>query len=227
MSLNLFRVKICGITSAQDAAVAAEAGADAIGLNFFPKSPRYVTPEQASEIARDLPSGVLRVGVFVNAATPEVLRTVQCAGLDAVQIHGDEPPSMLRELAAVPTIRAFRCSLEQVPNCLRYLDECHAIGRMPDAVLIDALQIGQYGGTGHRADHGILEKIRKKYLKTHLVLAGGLNPDNVEEAIRSEVPDGVDTASGVEASPGVKSPQKVAAFVANARNAFRHADLRR
>ena len=134
VSLNLFRVKICGITSAQDAAIAASAGADAIGLNFYPKSPRYVTPEQAAVIARDLPRGVLCVGVFVNATTPEIRQTAQAVGLNAVQIHGDEPPSMLLELADVPTIRAFRCSLEHVPNCLRYLDECQGMGRMPDAV---------------------------------------------------------------------------------------------
>lgn len=216
----MFQIKICGITSATDARVVADAGADAIGLNFYAGSPRCVSAEQASQIVRDLPSEVLRVGVFVNARPNEILALVERLQLDAVQLHGDEPPSAIGELTDIPVIRAVRCSIDRVNECLSHLERCQKTGRLPDALLIDADRRGHYGGTGHRADPGVLEKIREKYEKINLLLAGGLTPDNVEEAIGAEHPEGVDTASGVESSPGKKCPVKVRNFVARARSAF-------
>lgn len=216
----MFRIKICGITRVEDARQAAEAGADACGLNFYPHSPRCVALSTAAEICKQLPRSVVRVGVFVNAAPSEVVEAFGRLGLDLIQLHGDEPPEYLAELGSRPVIRAFRLGPEGMAAIERYLAQAEALGTLPRMVLVDAYRAGQYGGTGKAADWAALAGYAHLPWKLPLVLAGGLDPDNVAEAIRQVRPAAVDTASGVETAPGQKSPDHVRRFVAAAQAAF-------
>jgi phosphoribosylanthranilate isomerase len=216
----MFQVKICGINCAADAQTAALAGADAIGLNFYPPSPRYVDLTQAEEIVRGLPRGLATVGVFVNSPSAEVRTVANRLKLDHVQIHGDEPPAYLSELEGLPTIRAMRCDGD-LQAVFDYLAECQRLGCSPQALLIDALRPGQFGGTGQAADWNAVAAARDRLAGIPTILAGGLNPGNVAEAIGVVRPEAVDTASGVESAPGKKSPQLIQAFVDAAWAAFR------
>jgi phosphoribosylanthranilate isomerase len=215
----MFRIKICGITNVEDAALAVDAQADAVGLNFYPASPRFCPAEQAQEIARMLPRSVCKVGVFVNATVGEIRRSRETLGLDLVQLHGDEPPEMLRELLGVPILRAFRASDDWGPTS-EYLKACHRLACMPRMVLVDRAQSGQYGGTGKTLDWPALAAARRHLDGVPLVLAGGLKPDNVAEEIATVRPWAVDTASGVESSPGKKSAALVRQFVEAAQHAL-------
>lgn len=210
----MFRVKICGITRVEDAQCAAAAGADAIGLNFYPQSKRCVDVDRAQQIAASLPQSVTKVGVFVNTEMDEVRRIAVATGLDAIQLHGDEPPSAIAQLKEWKVIRAFRPRSEGLDQVAAYLASC--ANRLPTAVLVDAHVAGEFGGTGARADWSALAAPRAWLGDTPLILAGGLTPENVAEAIALVRPSGVDTASGVESSPGVKDPSRVEAFVASA-----------
>jgi phosphoribosylanthranilate isomerase len=214
--LSVFRVKICGITTAGDARLACQAGADAVGLNFFSGSSRFVTRELAKEIAAAISPGVLIVGVFVNASAEEILLTASEVPLDVIQLHGDEPPAFLAELPGVRILKAFRCAAAELPPWVEYLAECEKLGRKPEAILIDAAAPGQYGGSGQTIDWSMLPQVRAQLAGLAVILAGGLNPENVSEAIRVARPEGVDVASGVEKSPGVKDSQRVIRFVARA-----------
>jgi phosphoribosylanthranilate isomerase len=238
----MFRIKICGVTDVDDARVVAGAGADAVGLNFYPKSPRYVTAEKARQIVGALPAELVKVGLFVNAPAEEVCRTFDQVGLDLIQLHGDEPPTFLGELGGRPVMRAFRYGLGELqsPKFLdhdqlvtgtprvadalesmgRYLSHCGRLGCMPRLVLVDSYVEGTYGGTGRVADWERLKGYPFGVPCPPLVLAGGLTPENVAEAIRTVRPAAVDTASGVELSPGRKDPAAVEAFVRAARQAF-------
>jgi phosphoribosylanthranilate isomerase len=215
----MFRVKVCGITSVADACAVAAAGADAVGLNFYARSPRYIEPLLAQQIAGSLPPHIVRVGVFVNSSIGDVCATYDRLGLDLIQLHGDEPPEFIRELEGRPVLRAFRCaaSLEPVGQ---YLDRCADLACMPRMVLIDAYQSGHYGGTGKLADWSLLDAGRGALGELPLVWAGGLTPENVAAAVARVRPAAVDVASGVESSPGRKSPPLVKAFVEAARGAF-------
>ena len=245
----MFRIKICGITNVDDALTVASAGADAVGLNFYPKSPRYITPERAREIVDSLPGGMVKVGLFVNAPDEQVRQTFDQLGLDLIQLHGDEPPGFLAELGDRPVMRAFRLGPGGVlespslldpgellagsprqPHALEpigaYLAHCRWLGCTPRLVLADAYVEGTYGGTGQIADWQSLKAYRSARGEATippLVLAGGLTPENVAEAIRTVRPAAVDTASGVESGPGRKDPAKVEAFVRAARAAFEDA----
>jgi len=219
----MFRVKICGITSREDARAVVEARADAVGLNFYPKSPRCVTLEKAQRIADVLPKEVVKVGLFVNATAEEVCRTFDRLGLDLVQLHGDEPPALLAELDDRPVIRAFRLGPQRLRPINDYLRQCRELERLPRLVLIDAYVQGAYGGTGSVADWDALREIHRSESFPPMVLAGGLTPQNVAEAIHIVRPAAVDTASGVESSPGKKDPAAVEAFVQTARAAFEDA----
>lgn len=212
----MFRVKICGITNPRDAQQACEAGADAIGLNFYSGSPRYVTQSQATEIAKSIPPRVLKVGVFVNASAAEILATAKVTPLDVVQLHGDEPASFLAELASLRILKVFRAGSAGHSPIIDFLADCKKLGQLPEALLIDAAAPGQYGGSGQTVDWSAVPKIRSHLAGLPVVLAGGLKPENVGDAILAAQPDGVDVASGVEASPGVKDPEKVRRFVAAA-----------
>lgn len=195
------RVKICGITNLDDALCAVGNGADALGFNFYKKSPRYVAPGKAGEIIADLPPFVTPVGVFVNASEVHIDVVVKLAGLRAIQLHGDEPPEACLG-HSVPVIRVLRVGqdfdAETMPSYL------------VDTFLLDTAKTGSYGGTGKTFDWS-----RAKEAKAfgRIILAGGLNPDNVAEAIDEVAPYAVDTSSGVEIEPGKKDHEKVRKFL--------------
>lgn len=223
----MFRIKICGVTRTEDALAAAAAGADAVGLNFYERSPRSVSLAEGAKIAAALPAEVLRVGVFVNASVPEIERACREVSLDLVQLHGDEPPALLAQLAGllisdrqIPLARAFRCRETGLSPVRDYLAECDRLGAPPSVVLLDACAAGQYGGTGKVVDWNMVRQEQRAAPLGHVALAGGLTPENVAEAIRVAGPAAVDTASGVESSPGVKDHQRIESFVAQARQAF-------
>jgi phosphoribosylanthranilate isomerase len=199
-------VKICGVRTLEDALFAAEAGADAIGFNFWPQSKRYLPVEEAGRIAKKLPARLSTVGVFVNAGEDEVMRAFRHGAVDYVQLHGDESPEFCRRFAGV-YIKALRLEDEQ---SLKQLD---AYGC--DLLLLDA-ESPNYGGSGRRAD---VELARRAARKRRVLLAGGLTPENVAEAVQAVRPYGVDVAGGVESAPGVKDRTKVAAFITRAKGA--------
>ncbi|MGE5126179.1 MAG: phosphoribosylanthranilate isomerase [Betaproteobacteria bacterium] len=206
-------VKICGITSTEDARVAVEAGADALGFVFFPMSPRKVAPERAAAITRELPPFVLRVGVFVNAPREEMARVADAVGLDLLQLHGEEPPEALaglprRAIKAVRVDRGFRSE-----EAIRFAG--HAAGLLVDTRLPGETQMP--GGTGVSFDWRLVKGLAEQV--PFLVLAGGLGPANVAEAVRAVRPHAVDVSSGVETLPGRKDAAKIRAFVAAARAA--------
>jgi phosphoribosylanthranilate isomerase len=202
------RVKVCGITNLEDALAAVGAGAELLGFNFYARSPRYVTPSAARRVVERLPEGVECVGVFVNESAPEdVARVAREAGVGAVQLHGDETPEFCRGLAGLTTIKALRVGPGYSPEA--------AAGYPTDAVLLDAYVAGEWGGTGHTFDWALARRTREAVPK--LFLAGGLNPDNVAEAVASVRPYAVDVCSGVETSPGRKSPHLLRRFVESMR----------
>ena len=176
----------------------------------------------AAQIVATLPDGVTTVGVFVNATADEINQVVERVGLGCVQLHGDEPPTLLAQLAShVPIVRAYRCGADGLAPLAQYITACRTHGRAPDAVLVDADAGGDFGGTGRAADWSLVAKERDVLGAVHLVLAGGLTPRNVSAAAIAAVrPDGVDVASGVESAPGRKDAAMVARFVAAAPEAL-------
>jgi len=202
------RVKICGITNVEDALLAAEAGADALGFMFCESSPRYLSPAEASAIIRQLPPFLFRVGVFVNATEDVIRRTVAECGLDRVQLHGDETPDFCRQLP-VPVIKALRV---KDADSLRALSGYDVI-----ACLLDSFVPGVPGGTGAAFNWELA--LQAKASGQRIILAGGLTPDNIVQAVRKVQPYGVDVSSGVESSPGKKDPAKVRMFIASAKGA--------
>jgi phosphoribosylanthranilate isomerase len=212
----MFTIKICGITSPGDARLAVDAGADAIGINFYSASPRFVAPERALHITAAA-VGVVRVGVFVNADAETVCGVYDGLALDAIQLHGDEPPSFLTELGRRPVIRAFRVGAEGLRPVASYLAECAALGVTPRAVLIDAHVEGEYGGTGITANWQLIADQRDPLGGLPMILAGGLNAENVAAGIATTGADAVDVASGVELNPVKKDDMLVRRFVEEAR----------
>jgi phosphoribosylanthranilate isomerase len=203
----MVRVKVCGITSLDDAVACVEAGADALGFNFYPRSPRYINPQDARRIIERLPSSVLTVGVFVNEGGPEaVVRIAKEAGVRAVQLHGDEPPEYCRALEALYVIKALRVSEGFVPeSALEYETE---------AVLLDAFDRSERGGTGRTFDWEIARRVRE--LVPKLYLAGGLSAENVKEAVEQVHPYAVDACSLLESAPGRKDLERVRNFISAA-----------
>jgi len=216
----MFRVKICGMTTESDARAVVAAGADAVGLNFFEKSPRFLKPENAASVAVALPAGAVKVGLFVNATAERILETWDRLGLDLIQLHGDEPPEFLGELGNRPVMRAFRLGEEGLAPILGYLETCRDLGCLPKLTLIDSFCRGQYGGTGATADWATAKLYPSESWHPPLILAGGLTAENVSEAVAAAKPSGVDTASGVEIAPGEKDIEIVRRFVEAAREAF-------
>lgn len=212
----MFQVKICGVTRPEDVVPIAKAGADAIGINFYERSSRFVDDARAMKIVAAAPKNLITVGVFVNAGAAEIRSKVERIGLGWVQLHGDEPPQIMAELDGIPVIRVIRWGQPdaKAPVTLE------GISRLPQAVLLDAYSPAEYGGTGRTIDWSLVPSFRPRTLGLPLVLAGGLTPTNVAHAIRSALPDAVDTASGVESSPGVKDLEKVRSFVEAAREAL-------
>ena len=217
--MHHLRIKICGVADPAMGVEAARAGADAIGLNFYPPSPRYVSVSTAERVLRELPPFVEAVGVFVNQTLEEILEgAIRPLGLrvQTLQLHGDVqpvplPPYPFRLIPAFPV--RDRQSLEGIRG---YLDECGERQGLPAAILVDAQVPGQYGGTGRTAPWNLLADFRPG---VPVLLAGGLTPENVAEAVRVVRPYGVDVASGVELAPGHKDPEKMRRFVGNAREA--------
>ncbi|HUW50791.1 MAG TPA: phosphoribosylanthranilate isomerase [Sulfuricella sp.] len=202
------RVKICGITRSEDALACAHAGADAIGLVFYPPSPRYVSVAQAAVVARALPPFVTTVGLFVNPAAAEVEAVLRDLRLDALQFHGDESPEFCAGFG-VPYLKAVRvkAGVDLVQYALRYRDA--------QGLLLDAYIEGTPGGTGQAFDWGLIPA----ELPLPMILSGGLEPGNVAEAIKRVRPWAVDVSSGVEAAKGLKDAAKIAAFMEGVRSA--------
>jgi phosphoribosylanthranilate isomerase len=217
----MFRIKICGITNVEDALAATRAGADAIGLNFYEKSRRFIGPQLAQHIVAAIPTHVFKVGVFVNHTAREIESIVEQVGLDAIQLHGDEPPQLIAQLPKnKAVIRAHRCGADGLSPLATYLAAAQAAGRAPDAVIIDADAGAEFGGTGERADWDRVARERSMLETIPLILAGGLTPQNIAAAITTVHPTAVDVASGVESSPAKKDHTKLRDFIAAAREAF-------
>ncbi|MBV9885106.1 MAG: phosphoribosylanthranilate isomerase [Acidobacteria bacterium] len=209
----MVRVKICGITNLADANAAVDLGADALGFNFYEKSVRNISPAAAYKIIRALPERIEKVGVFVSWSPEAVIALARAIDLDTIQLHGDEPAAVARQLA----------NYFQVTKAMRVgtgfrLAQLKPFDTAVRAFLFDADKSGQFGGTGTRTDW----TIARRAAKTHdIILAGGLTPDNVAEAILYVRPYAVDVASGVESAPGKKSPAKLRAFFAEVERANR------
>jgi phosphoribosylanthranilate isomerase len=213
-------IKICANTSLEDAMIAAEAGADAVGFVFAP-SPRRVTAEQVGAIAPRLPAEIEKIGVFVDATVDEIAAAVEAAGLTGVQLHWNAPAELPAALRA------------RFGTSLRILGVIHFDAAMvesraaldfdsnADAILVDSRTSSAVGGTGKSYDWALASKslFQNTRARERLIAAGGLTPDNVAEAIATLRPWGVDVVSGVEATPGHKDPAKVRAFIASAREA--------
>ena len=202
------RIKICGITRIEDGLAAASAGADAIGFVFYAKSPRYVAPAQARVIADRLPPFVTSVGLFVDATPAEVRDVMRVARLDCLQFHGDESPDYCASFS-IPFMKAARVRPGQ--DLLQYSIDF----RDAQALLLDAYVEGVPGGTGQRFDWRLIPQS----LSLPIVLSGGLDADNVSDAIAQVRPWAVDVSSGVEASKGIKDAKKIEQFIRGVRNA--------
>jgi len=204
------RIKICGITRREDAELAVELGASALGFNFYPRSPRYLAPAPAAEIVAKLPPTVIAVGVFADETdTAHVASVAREARVTALQLHGPRFPENNRHLG-YPVIRAVAVDAGFKPEALCGLEAA--------AFLLDAFDPVSIGGTGRAIDWA---KARAATRYGRVILAGGLTPENVGEAIRQVRPLAVDVASGVELSPGVKDPDKLHAFFAAVEEADR------
>lgn len=201
------RIKICGITSAHDALAAVEAGTDALGFIFYQGSPRRVTRDQVKAIIRELPPLVAKVGVFVNPTEAEVRAAIAEYGIDTLQFHGDEPPEFCRRFG-LKVLKAFRV---QNAESLRAASDFTS-----EAWLLDSYVPGQRGGTGAVFNWDLAADAARRH--RWVILAGGLTPDNVADAVRRVRPYGLDVSSGVEISPGKKDPAKIRAFIAAARS---------
>ncbi len=200
------KIKICGITNYEDAVAAMEMGADLLGFNFFPESPRYVTPETAAEIINRLPAFIDVVGVFVNSTLDETRQIASQCQLDWIQLHGDENAEFCRWLAydSPKTMKAIRVKdAEDIEKTNDFYT---------DAVLLDAYDPQKYGGTGLTFDWNIIGHIGKR-----IFLAGGINPENAAAAMELGV-YGIDVCSGIESEPGKKDHQKMKQLFDNVRH---------
>jgi phosphoribosylanthranilate isomerase len=207
------RIKICGVTLPDDAARVASMGADFIGLNFWPKSKRYLAPERApmiSSVVRSTGSAKL-VGVFVDPEIDEIQAITATVDLDIIQLHGDETPDFVKKVS----LAVYRPVWKALPIAARR--DLDALDVWPaEALLLDAPTPGR-GGAGAKFDWALAREARERYPKIRFVLAGGLTPDNVGGAIQTVEPWAVDVASGVEAAAGIKDPAKLEAFIGAAR----------
>jgi phosphoribosylanthranilate isomerase len=210
--MNRVQIKICGITNLEDAKACAELGADMIGLNFYPQSPRYVQLQRAHEILEGIPRSVRAVGVFVDPTASEVRNAANAAGIECVQLHGDLSAQTCRELAReFRVIRAFSTDGQFQPNDVALFSECD--------VLLDAHHAELRGGTGLTCDW---PRARATVpFARFLILSGGLNAQNVGQAIETVAPHAVDVCSGIERAPGAKDQRAIEDFITAARTAGR------
>jgi len=199
-------VKICGITNLDDALAAVDAGADALGFNFYPRSLRYITPDMARAISDRLPNGVLTVGVFVNEELESVQETASAAGISALQLHGTESPEYCKALKGRYLIKVFGTGSDFKPeNVLEYDVQ---------AVMLDAFDAERFGGTGNLSNWAIARQTMELFQT--VFLAGGLSPENVAQAIDQVDPYAVDACSSIERAPGLKDHVRMRAFIAAA-----------
>jgi phosphoribosylanthranilate isomerase len=204
------QIKICGVTNANDAKMCAELGADMIGFNFYPQSPRYIEPELARQIVETLPSHADAVGVFVNGNADEIRNTANATGVRSVQLHGDFSPDVGRELAReFRVIQVFFTHPQFRPEDVALFSHCD--------VLIDAHHPDLRGGTGQTCDWSAARETLR--FSRFLILSGGLNAENVASAIKAVTPNAVDVCSGVESAPGVKDRGAINDFIAAVRAA--------
>ena len=202
-------IKICGITSLDDAHAAVAAGADALGFNFYKPSPRYITTDAARAIIDELPESILTVGVFVNEPSPESAETrAREAGITAIQLHGDESPDYCRQLTPRFVIKALAAGAD--------FDTQRANDYDVEAILLDTKDEALRGGTGRTFDWSIAQRVRRTVPK--LFLAGGLSLQNIEDAIISVDPYGVDACSALEKAPGLKDHERMRVFVKKIRS---------
>jgi len=217
--MAIVRTKICGITRAQDAEVAVTAGADAIGLNFYAKSKRFIEADPAAQIASNMAGRVAVFGVFVNSSVKRIADIYSKVRLTHIQFHGDESPEIVAEtraaLSTAKTVRAVRVSNDDFEGAQQEIDAWQTAG--VDLLLLDAASLDAFGGTGKTLDWDQLNQLA---FAVPWLLAGGLNPSNVAQAIELCRPDGVDTASGVESQPGIKDTDLVNGFVENSKSGF-------
>jgi len=203
------RVKICGITNLEDARAAVDSGADALGFIFFAGSPRHISPESAAEIISALPPFISRVGVFVDAPVDGILEIAGTTGIDTIQLHGSESPAECVEIAAskLTVVKAFR---------IKEAASLDLIGAYrASAFLLDSYVSGQLGGTGAKFNWDLA--VKAKQSGTPIILAGGLDPENVGDAVSKVAPYALDVSSGVEISPGKKDHAKVRRFISQAK----------
>jgi phosphoribosylanthranilate isomerase len=213
--MTMTMVKICGIKTLKDALTAVELGADMLGFNFYPQSPRYVTPQVCAQISQrvsDQAPHVILVGVFVNVSAAEILSILNTCGLHLAQLSGDEPPETLEFLGE----RAFKALRTTTEADLQTALLHYPPRPQPPACLLDAAVSGQYGGTGKQANWELASQVAHR---VPILLAGGLNPENVAVAVQQVRPWGVDVASGVESEPGQKDPHRLKAFIQQVRAA--------
>lgn len=207
----MVKVKICGITNYNDAVLAAELGADALGFIFYENSPRYIDFTQAYEICRSLPPFIFKVGVFVNEELDKVHQYIEALRLDRVQLHGDESPDYCKQIKCGQVIKSFR--LKDSKDLSKLKDYTNV-----SAFLLDAYHPKKLGGTGQTFDWQLA--IEAKTYGCPIILSGGLTPENVVAAIRLVRPYAVDVASGVESSPGKKEPLLLKLFIEEAKRAL-------
>lgn len=197
------RIKICGITNLSDAVFCSSKGADFLGFVFYKKSPRYIAPAKAKQIIRQLPAGILKVGVFVNEAPAVVRKIARACGLDILQFHGDETPQYLAGFKEYRVMKAFRVKNRIEPKLLK--------GYKADFYLFDAFKKDVFGGTGKSFDWKFLSGLKK--VNTPVFISGGLTPKNVVSLSEKMRPFCVDVSSGVESSPGKKDHKKIEKFI--------------
>jgi phosphoribosylanthranilate isomerase len=202
-------VKICGITNLDDALAALDAGADALGFNFYPRSPRYITPEAARAISDRLPEEVLTVGVFVNEELDAVEKTAAAAAVSALQLHGTESQEYCNALKHRYVIKVFGADGNFKPETV--------LEYRVQAIMLDAFDPKRFGGTGNLSDWSIAKQTRELFPR--LFLAGGLSPENVEQAIDQVDPYAVDACSAIERAPGLKDHGRMRAFITAVRSA--------
>jgi len=210
------RIKICGLTREEDVDAAVAAGADAIGLVFYPKSKRCLTPTRAAQLRRTVPAFVDVVALFVNAEQQQVQAVLDEVGPDLLQFHGDETPQECARYAH-RYLRAFRVGAPGLDSAESLASTCRAYGEAA-GWLFDSYSAG-YGGSGHGFDYGLLDEVRADAMSRPLILSGGLNAENVGSAVQFVRPWAVDVSSGVEIEQGIKSSDRISFFVAAAHDA--------
>jgi phosphoribosylanthranilate isomerase len=205
----MVKIKICGITNIEDAMAAVDMGADALGFNFYKKSPRFIEPQKAAEIIAQLPPFIVPIAIFVNESEDKILEALKSACIHGVQFHGDETPEFCQRFGN-HVIKAFQVKDKE---SLKHMSHYRV-----SAYLLDSYKEGMRGGTGETFDWH-LAVVAKTFGR--VILAGGLNPDNVAEAVKLVQPYGVDVAGGVEREKGVKDHGKMKKFITEVRRASR------